>query len=138
MTAITIFLTFLLLMLILAAGLWGGYLLHRRLSLLEGEYRRIRLSAVEDVQQLDQKIQEMGTRIESAESRLNDAGQRPGSSVNYTQRSQMLRKIRRGETAEQISSTLGVPVSQVRLLMKLPGIAAAAPSKEQTAGQLNV
>lgn len=132
MTAITIFLTFLLLLLVLAGAAWGGFLLHRRLAFLEIEYRRSRLAAVEDSQQIDRQIQELDARIEAAERRTLDAMQLPLQSVNYTQRSQMLRMIRRGDAAAHVASTLGVPLSQVRLLMKLPGVS-TGPVKGKSA-----
>lgn len=67
----------------------------------------------------------MALRLESLETRASDFQQHPLQSVNYTQRSQMLRMVRRGDSAEQISSTLGVPSSQIKLLMKLPGVGPA-------------
>ena len=69
-----------------------------------------------------------------AERRASEALQRPLQSMNYTQRSQMLRMIRRGDGAEQIAATLGVPVNQVRLLMKLPGARSEAARKSRAAG----
>ena len=124
MAAITVFFTFLLLLAILAAGAWGGYELHRRTSFLEAEYRRIRLASVEDTQEFQKQIEALKSRLESHESRTAEATQRPAQSVNYTQRSQMLRMIRRGDEASQIANSLGVPLNQIRLLMKLPGVAA--------------
>ncbi len=127
--AITVFLTFLLFVLILAAGAWGGFLVHRRLNYLEGEYRRLNLASVEDTQQFEKQIEELTTRLESAERRAADSSQLPSQSVNYTQRSQMLRMLRRGDPPEIVASTLGIPVSQIRLLLKLPGVVAAAKHK---------
>ena len=134
MAAITVFVTFLLLFVVLVAVAWGGYLLHRRMIFLEGEYQRMRLTSVEDTQQFEKQVQELAVRIDAAETRAADASQRPLQSVNYTQRSQMLRMVRRGDAAEQIANTLGVPLSQVRLLMKLPGVS-IAKEKSQVAGQ---
>ena len=129
MIAIPIFLTLLLLFAVLAAGAWGGFLAHGRLAFLEAECRRLRLAAVEDGQQFERWHSELTSRLEAAEQRAADAQQRPFQSVNYSQRSQMLRMIRRGDAAPQIANTLGVPLSQVRLLMKLPGVNLAS-SKE--------
>ena len=128
MAAFTIFLTFLLLLAILGAGAWYAWLAHQRMNFLEGEYRRIRLAAVEDSQQFEKHLQELKLRLDNAEVHSADSSQRPYQSVNYTQRSQVLRMIRRGDAPEQISATLGVPMSQVRLLMKLPGL---TPLKEK-------
>jgi hypothetical protein len=122
MPAFTIFLTFVLLLAVLAAGTWTATLLSKRLAVLEEEQRKNMLGAIEESHRLEQQIERLTARIEAAESRAEDAIQRPAQSINYTQRSQMLRMIRRGDSAEQISSALGVPPSQVRLLMKLPGV----------------
>ena len=129
MTSITIFLTFLLLVIVLVGVAWGGFLVHRRLSFLEAEYGRNRVAALQDAQRFDQRTGELALRIEAAERRAADALQRPFQGVNYTQRSQMLRMIRRGDSAGHIASALGVPLSQVRLLMKLPaaGLCRDAP-----------
>ena len=131
MAAFTIFLTFLLLLAILGAGGWYAWQVHRRMNFLEGEYRRIRLAAVEDSQHSEKQIQDLKQRLDTAESRSADSSSRQYQSVNYTQRSQMLRMIRRGDAAEQIATTLGVPLSQVRLLMKLPGLTAVKEVKEK-------
>ena len=132
MTAIAVFLTFLLLVTILASGAWLIHLGRCRLEFLEAEYRRIRIAAVEDTQNFEKQIQDLKLRLESVESRTSDLSQRPPHSINYTQRSQMLRMIRRGDSADQIAHTLGVPLSQVRLLMKLPGLTA---TKERSVSQ---
>jgi len=143
MTAITIFAILLLLLTILAFGSWGALSIHRRLVFLEREYHRAQLEAIADGQRLEKEILDLTARIEAAERFAGDANQRPLTSVNYTLRSQMLRMARRGDAAGQIASTLGVPLSQVRLLMKLPG-AKPAPdggkegkvhAKAQTAGE---
>lgn len=131
MTAITIFLTFLLLLAIMAAGAWAAYLTYRKLKCLEKEQRRINLAAIEDSNRSEKRVNEMALRLEVLERNASDASQRPAHSVNYTQRSQMLRMVRRGDSAEQVSSALGVPANQVRLLMKLPGaIPGTPPAKE--------
>lgn len=122
MTAITAFITLLLLSVVLAAGIWCSCRHHYRLTLLEDEFRRQRLSAVQDAQQFERGLHGVALRLESIERRASDFQQHPLQSVNYTQRSQMLRMVRRGDSAEQISSTLGVPSSQIKLLMKLPGV----------------
>ena len=124
MAAFTIFLTFVLLLAILGAGGWYAWLVHRRMNFLEGEYRRIRLAAVEDSQQFEKQIQDLRQRFDAAESRSADSASRPYQSINYTQRSQILRMIRRGDASAQIATSLGVAISQVRLLMKLPGLTA--------------
>ena len=130
MVPFTVLLTFLLLVVILAGAAWTAYMGHHRMEFLEGEYRRIRLASIEDNQQFEKQIQELTLRLEAAESKAAESAQRPLQSVNYTQRSQMLRMIRRGDTAGQIASNLSVPLSQVRLLMKLPGMAAPPAPNE--------
>ncbi len=122
MTVITVLTTLIVLSAALAAGIWWAYRYHCRLTLVEYEFRRQRLSAVHDAQQFEKEIHGVTMRLEALERRASDFQQRPLQSVNYTQRSQMLRMVRRGDSAEQISSTLGVPLSQIKLLMKLPGI----------------
>ncbi|HEY3744407.1 MAG TPA: hypothetical protein VGL53_31405 [Bryobacteraceae bacterium] len=142
MAFFTIFVIFLLLLAILGLGSWIGLALHRRLSIVESENRRMRLAAIEDAQQSESLIDDLKTRIEAAERRASDSLQRPLQSINYSQRSQMLRMIRRGDSADQIASALEVSLSQVRLLMKLPGVApesirapAVGRAKAQAAGE---
>ena len=125
MTAITVFITLLLVTGVLAAAVWCAFLYRGRLTVLEDEFRRQRLSAIQDAQQFEKEIHAVALRLESLETRASDFQQHPLQSVNYTQRSQMLRMVRRGDSAEQISSTLGVPSSQIKLLMKLPGVGPA-------------
>lgn len=141
MAVFTIVVIFLLLLTILGWGSWIGLAHHRRLSIVESENSRLRLAAIEDAQQFERQIDDLKNRIEAAEHRAADALQRPLQSINYSQRSQMLRMIRRGDAADQIASALGVSPSHVRLLMKLPGVApesirAPAPgrAKAQAAG----
>jgi hypothetical protein len=126
MTAFTIFLTFLLLLLILAVGSWAALLVHQRLEFLGAEQNRINLAAIEDSRRFEKLVDELTTRQEATERRAAEADQRPVLSVNYTQRSQMLRMVRRGDSAEQIAANLGVPLSQIRLLMKLPAASSGA------------
>jgi hypothetical protein len=121
MTALTIFLTFVLLVAVLAGAVWGALLMLRRLEFLEEEQRRANVSAIEDSQRFEKLFDEFTSRIEAAERRAAEAAQHRGQSVNYTQRSQMLRMIRRGHPPEHIASTLGVPPGQVKLLMKVAG-----------------
>jgi hypothetical protein len=137
MPAFTIFLTFVLLLTLLAAGTWTAMLLRKRLAVLEHEQRNNVLSAIDGSHRLERQIEGLTMRIEAAERRAEDAILRPAQSINYTHRSQMLRMIRRGDSADQISSALGVPVSQVRLLMKLPGVRVSPESArkvQQSAG----
>jgi len=136
MTAVTILVTFLLLFAVLVAVTFGGFLANRRMTFLEAEYHRIRLAAVEDGQLAERLFSELSARLDSAERRIADSQQHSHQSVNYSQRSQMLRMIRRGDAAEQIANALGVAVSQVRLLMKLPGVVSgSAKEKGHGAGQ---
>jgi hypothetical protein len=124
MISILVFITFLLLLAGLAGFAWAALRFHQRLSFLEEEYRRIRVTSVEDSQQWEKELGELAGRMELIERRAADTSQYPARSINYTQRSQVLRLIRRGDSADQIASTLGVPLGQVRLLMKLPGMSA--------------
>jgi hypothetical protein len=134
MPAFTIFLTFILLLVLLAAGAWSLMSLHRRIAFLEEEHRKDGLGAIEESHRFEQQLEGLTERIDAAELRADDRMQRLPQSLNYTQRSQMLRMIRRGDSAEQISGALGVPLSQARLLMKLPGINPEPSRKGQSAG----
>jgi hypothetical protein len=49
---------------------------------------------------------------------------KPG--LNLSKRSQALRMHRRGDTPEQVASTLGVPLQEIELLLKVHGIVVAA------------
>jgi hypothetical protein len=138
MTALAIFLTFLLLLAVLFAGGWGAFEFFRRLKFLESEARRLTLDGIDDSQKVERQFLELTNRLETAERRVADGLQRPLQSINYTQRSQVLRMIRRGDTDDLISNTLGIPLSHVRLLMKLPGLrpeAAGRPDALRRNGQ---
>jgi len=136
MVSLAIFITFLFLLVLLVAGVRGVLLVAKRVEFVEAELRRMNLSAIEDSQRFEKLLDDLTARQEAAERRVDAAAQYPPQSINYTQRSQMLRMARRGDSADQISSTLGVPLSQVRLLMKLPGISReAVRAKGKAAGQ---
>jgi hypothetical protein len=49
---------------------------------------------------------------------------KPG--LNVSRRSQALRMHRRGDTPEQVASTLGVPLQEIELLLKIHRIVVAA------------
>ncbi len=50
----------------------------------------------------------------------------PRSGLNLTTRAQALRMLRRGETPERIAAALHVPENEIRLLVKVQELAAAA------------
>jgi hypothetical protein len=53
-------------------------------------------------------------------------GSLPGPGLNVSRRSQALRMHRRGDTPEQVASTLGVPLQEIELLLKVHRIVVAA------------
>jgi DNA-binding NarL/FixJ family response regulator len=108
----------LLLALVIGAGA-AGIALHRRIGYLDGDIRGVNLASIAESQDLRRQIEDLAARLDSMEAKLAGFQQRQLASVNYTQRSQAIRLIRRGETAESIARTLGVPRSQISLLMKL-------------------
>jgi hypothetical protein len=73
-------------------------------------------------------------RLDAMNDRLNEAEQRANipappvparRSVNLSKRSQVIRLSRRGEPAETIAATLGLPRREVELLLKVHQAAAA-------------
>ena len=79
-------------------------------------------------QAMDARIQAIGAGIEELRSGLKDAEERTGllvlpapppTGLNLNTRSQALRLSRRGEGAEQIAATLGIPQNEVELLLKV-------------------
>jgi hypothetical protein len=109
---------FLLLILVIGGGLaWIG--LYRRIQLLDEDLHRFDLASITEFQDLRRQVADFADRIDTAEAKLSSSGQRQALSVNYTQRSHAIRLIRRGESAEVIARTIGVPPNQIRLLMKL-------------------
>ena len=117
--AVFIFLQFLILLALVIGGGVCVVLLYRRAQVLEDEIRRVNVSSIGDFQDVRRLTEEFGVRVDHLESTLASFQQNKSTSVNYTQRSQAIRLIRRGESAETITRTLGLPRSQVRLLMKL-------------------
>ena len=120
MAVFCLLLTLLVLLALLSAGLAAALHLRRRIEFLEAENRHLKLAAVEDAQQIENQIAGLTTRVEAAERRYADAIQRPLRSINYTQRSQILRMIRRGDAPRQIAEVSGAPLSHIKLMMKLP------------------
>ena len=80
-------------------------------------------------------IQAIRNEAESCARQIREVRQdppRPGAfaqtqpGLNLSKRSQALRMHRRGDTPEQIASTLGVPLQEVELLLKVHRIVVAA------------
>jgi hypothetical protein len=74
-------------------------------------------------------------RLDAMNNRLNEAEQRASipappvparRSVNLSKRGQVIRLSRRGEPAETIAATLGLPRREVELLLKVHKAAAAS------------
>ena len=140
-----LFVQFLLLLaLVVGAGAGGAYF-HRRIGNQDEDIRGLNLASIGESQDLRRQLDGLASRLDAFEARL-DSFQRPeAQSVNYRQRSQAIRLIRRGETAETISRTLGIPRGQVSLLMKVqksvplpcghpaPPVAASDPAAARSA-----
>jgi hypothetical protein len=74
-------------------------------------------------------------RLDAMNTRLSEAEERAGTprapvparrSVNLSKRSQVIRLSRRGEPADTIATTLGLPRREVELLLKVQQASAAA------------
>ncbi|MGH9674342.1 MAG: hypothetical protein ACRD44_14265 [Bryobacteraceae bacterium] len=65
------------------------------------------------VKELQERLVGMPPATEAPPARLATPG------INLTRRSQVLRLSRRGESAGQIAATLGVPLNEVELLLKV-------------------
>lgn len=74
------------------------------------------------------RLDAMNTRLHEAEQRANlaPAPVPARRSVNISKRSQVIRLSRRGEPAETIAATLGLPRREVELLLKVHAAAAAS------------
>jgi len=72
-------------------------------------------------------LDSLGGRIEALAARLEDVRAVPHGGnyaparlgINLSRRSQALRLHRRGESAGQIAAELGIPVQEVKLLLKV-------------------
>ncbi|MBS1824270.1 MAG: hypothetical protein JST93_03030 [Acidobacteria bacterium] len=72
-------------------------------------------------------LQELAQRVEEAERRAEVSGtpQSGLKGINLNRRTQAMRMFRRGETAAQVASSLGIPQCQTELLMKVHKILSA-------------
>jgi hypothetical protein len=112
----------------LGASLFGLFWMQRTLRAAAGraEARQAENEAA---------IQAVRNETESCVRQLREIRQEPPRSgafaqaqpgLNLSKRSQALRMHRRGDTPEQIASTLGVPLQEVELLLKVHRIVVAA------------
>jgi hypothetical protein len=89
-------------------------------------------------QDFSKRLDAMNARLESAEKRV-DSAPRPlpvRHSMNLSRRTQVIRLAKRGEPAETIAATLGLPRREVELLLKVHRAAApAAAAAGGVAGQ---
>jgi hypothetical protein len=81
-----------------------------------------------EIGELRKRMDELAARQHAPDSEGERESERSGfegaaiplrSGINLSRRSQALRLHRRGETPEQIASSLGVPTGEVRLLLKV-------------------
>jgi hypothetical protein len=78
---------------------------------------RVRDSAIEA---LGSRMDALAARIEDVRTVSHGAPTVPErSGINLSRRSQALRLHRRGEPADQIATTLGIPVQEVQLLIRV-------------------
>jgi hypothetical protein len=96
--------------------------------LLKVELRRQALRSQRDQHRLQEACSELRTAVGTLARDLEEmqksaapapSALSPGLSLNITHRAQILRMSRRGERPEQISAALGVPRSEVELLLKI-------------------
>jgi hypothetical protein len=80
-------------------------------------------------------IEAVRTELEACARQLREIRQDPPKTaafsvpqpgMNVSKRSQALRMHRRGDTPEQVASTLGVPLQEIELLLKVHRIVVAA------------
>lgn len=103
--------------------------LKREIWRLENRYKK-RLQALEvDLQQMHAEAENLRERLQEAEEReeLLVPPTPPRSGLNLSKRTQALRMSLRGESPEQIAAALGIPESEVQLLLKVQRIVAQPP-----------
>lgn len=122
-------------LILLAAGLCMALVLF---FLLKYENAQLRRSFQEEreasavvLEELRQFILRMGPpageRVPTVPAPPETPSPAPQTSMNFTKRSQVLRMYRRGESAEQIAATLGLPRGEVDLLLKVHQATVEAP-----------
>jgi hypothetical protein len=87
----------------------------------------VRREAQEAKRMQDSAVEALGRRLDALAARIEDARTLPpGSTVaterrglNLSRRSQALRLHRRGEGVGEIAATLGIPVQEVQLLIRV-------------------
>jgi hypothetical protein len=95
------------------------------------------LSLKREIHRLRSRLarQDFTLRLDAMNTRLREAEERAGTpappaparrSVNLSKRSQVIRLSRRGEPAETIAATLGLPRREVELLLKVHRVAVAS------------
>jgi hypothetical protein len=75
----------------------------------------------------DSAMERLGSRLDALAARVEDVGAVPHGvpavaekgGINLSRRSQALRLHRRGEPAAEIAASLGIPVQEVQLLIKV-------------------
>ncbi len=102
----------------LAACLWMFFLLKREIAAAARHFAERQQELDATVSSLLTANDETSRRLQDAELRAADPAAIPGGAVNFSKRSQALRMHRRGDPPEQIAAVLGIPASEVRLLLK--------------------
>jgi hypothetical protein len=112
----------------LAASLFGVFWMQR----MVGAAAR---SAETRQAECDAAIEAVRTELEACARQVREFRQDPPKTaifsvpqpgLNLSRRSQALRMHRRGDTPEQVASTLGVPLQEIELLLKVHSIVVAA------------
>ena len=87
------------------------------------EIRRALCAARDARLSVDGAVQEMSVGIEQLRTEISLTTPAPaptvGSALNLTKRTQALRMLRRGESAESIAGALRIPRNEIELLLKV-------------------
>lgn len=124
---------------LLAAGCIFGlfYLLSFEKEIQRLKSRLVRRQAGDNASTRDLKIQlqQLNERLRDAEERagIPIASQSPKASLNLNKRTHVLRMFRRGERAENIAASLGLPRREVELLLKIHGLVLNGSSEKPAA-----
>lgn len=92
-----------------------------------------------EVQRLETAFRELCANVDTLHARIHEleaqergsSPSRGGLALNLNARSQILKLSRNGQSARAIASTLGVPVGEVELLLKVQRLVNRAASRQQ-------
>jgi len=99
---------------------WAEAELNQRIHAVEGETVRLAANNADT----SAKVERLSARISTAEEKLDlfapaRAGVDYSQGIDLNQRTQVLRRARRGDRPEQAAAELGLPKSEVDLLYKV-------------------